>query len=61
MAKRPVNPGTNLRVVVRMAPEIYVKLREVARDRRCTIGKLCVEGARRELDGGPAPLPEAAE
>lgn len=56
---KPSGSEVNLRVVVRMAPEIYVKLREVARDRRCTIGKLCVEGALRELDRG-VPAPEAS-
>lgn len=45
---KPANP--NLRVVVRMAPEIYVKLRDYARERRSTIGRLCVEGALRELE-----------
>lgn len=50
---------TNLRVVVRMPPEVYVRLRDHARDRRCTIGKLCVEGALREIDRG-APAQEAS-
>jgi len=53
MAK-PSSSEVALRVVVRMAPEVYVRLREAARAQRSTIGRLCVEGALRELEANTA-------
>jgi len=58
---RPSSSEVNLRVVVRMAPEVYVRLREAARAQRSTIGRLCVEAALQQLDGPAPQLPGAAE